>query len=236
MSDLSSLFKSNDNDESWMPISDMMTGLMLIFLFIAIIYIRDIQETYGESERIRAMLCNELQKEFRDDKEKWGMGICEGGLLIKFSNDNSFEIGRKVLKPEFKNMLTEFYPRFKSILWDNRDKISELRIEGHASSEGQRGDKNKLNAYLYNADLSQGRSFNVMNFLLNLPSIVNNNEYLEWSYSNLTAHGMSSSELIYDDNQMENRELSRRVEFRSRTKADEDLYDLIRRFESNYGN
>jgi outer membrane protein OmpA-like peptidoglycan-associated protein len=236
MSDLSSIFKSSENDESWMSISDMMTGLMMVFLFIAIIYIKEVRTAFGELDGVRAMLCSQLETEFKNEKEKWGMEICQGGLLIKFSNDKSFEVGKKELKPEFKTLLSEFYPRFKVILWNQRENVSELRIEGHASSEGQVGDSSKLNAYLYNADLSQGRSFNVMNYLLNLPEVINNNEYLEWSYNNLTAHGMSSSELIFDVDNNEDRESSRRVEFRIRTKADKNLYDLVKSFDGSYGN
>ena len=35
----------SDNDESWLSVSDLMAGLMVIFLFIAITYIRPLAET-----------------------------------------------------------------------------------------------------------------------------------------------------------------------------------------------
>ena len=72
--------KYND-DESWVSVSDMMTGLMMIFLFIAIIYIQEVLNTYGEFEDVQAKICSELKNEFNDEQELWNMKICEGDYL-----------------------------------------------------------------------------------------------------------------------------------------------------------
>ena len=80
------------------------------------------------------------------------------------------------------------------VIMKNQEFISELRIEGHTDSTAK--DKDELLAYLYNTKLSQDRSRNVMDFCLNLREIKSNEKYMEWSFSHVTAHGMSSSERI----------------------------------------
>ena len=138
--------KYND-DEYWISVSDMMTGLMMIFLFIAIIYIQEVLNTYGEFEDVQAKICSELKNEFNDEQELWNMKICEGGLLVKFQNNENFAPDSKEITEKFQLVLSEFYPRFKKILWKYINDVDELRIEGHASSEA-RG-KTVKEAYLY---------------------------------------------------------------------------------------
>ena len=67
-----------------------------------------------------------------------------------------------------------------------------------------------------------------MNFVLGLNEINRRSDFLSWSYNNLTAHGMSSSELILSSDGIEDSKASRRVEFRIRAKAEETLLDLIK--------
>ena len=168
MTDLINSLVSGDSktDDAWISVSDMMTGLMMIFLFIAIIYIQEVLNTYGEFEDVQAKICSELKKEFNEEQDTWDMRICEGGLLVKFQNNENFLPDSKVITDRFQIVLGEFYPRFKRILWKYIDDVDELRIEGHASSEA-RG-KTRKDAYLYNTELSQGISFNVMDYVLGL--------------------------------------------------------------------
>ena len=49
----------------------------------------------------------------------------------------------------------------------------------------------------------------------------------EWLKQNVTANGLSSSKLIYDSNGAENRELSRRVEFRVKTNAEKRIAKIL---------
>jgi len=218
---------SSNNEESWISTSDMMTGLMMIFLFISIIYISKVKSIVGEVQDTQDIICNELREEFRKEENTWRMISCENGLVVKFENDGYFLPREKNLTPEFEDLLEDFYPRFKFIIWKYIEDINELRIEGHASSEAS-VEGGPLGKYIYNTDLSQGRSWEVMKFVLNLPQINKNDQYLEWSYGNLTAHGMSSSVPITYENGNENRKASRRVEFRIKTKAQDGLLEIIK--------
>lgn len=214
-----------DEHDSWLSISDMMTGLMMIFLFVAIIYIQEVRAKFDDFSNIQNNICSDLRNEFEREITPWRMEICEGGLLIRFDSQGLFQPGSKELSDDFKILLANFYPRFNDILWEHLEDIDELRIEGHSSSEF--GDLNELNAYLANTVLSQDRSYEVMNYVLNLAEISTVPEFLEWSFQNLTAHGMSSSNIIVLDG-IENRVASRRVEFRIRTRFENELIDIIR--------
>jgi outer membrane protein OmpA-like peptidoglycan-associated protein len=218
-------------EEQWISVSDMMAGLMMIFLFIAIIYIQNISKYFSEVADVSDEICAELKQEFEEDRERWEMSICENGLLISFDSDSNFEVNSAALTEQFVAVMSEFFPRLMEVVYEYRDSISELRIEGHTDSSFKSG--SQLNGYLYNTKLSQDRSRSVMDHALNLHKISYNPEYLNWSFAHVTAHGMSSSKRVFDPKGVENFEASRRVEFRLRTKAEERLLDLVSEIRSS---
>ena len=213
-------------DEQWISVSDMMAGLMMIFLFISIIYIESISKYFSEVSDVSDEICYDLKREFEKETDRWDISICENGLLISFDNDSNFEVNSAKLSSEFSTVLSDFYPRLMAVIYEYKESISELRIEGHTDSSVRRFD-DELSGYLYNTQLSQNRSRNVMEYALNLPSILRNQNYLDWSYTHVTAHGMSSSKKIFNDGDVEDYAASRRVEFRLRTRAEERLLDLV---------
>jgi outer membrane protein OmpA-like peptidoglycan-associated protein len=227
MDEFSRLLSSNRNEEeSWIATSDMMTGLMMVFLFIVIIYSKLIFGAVEDVTTTTQRLCSQLEDAFDQYRGDWEISICEDGLLVRFENDANFASSECELSDIFSNILDTFYPLLMTVVWDNKDDINELMIEGHTSSEY--GDATLSNAYLLNTQLSQCRSRNVMSYVIKLPPIEQNSDYMEWSFNNLTAHGLSSSQLLYDENDNEDRTRSRRVEFRIRTNAQEDLYENMR--------
>ena len=213
-------------EEQWISVSDMMAGLMMIFLFISIIYIQNISKYFSEVADVSDEICADLKREFDSERERWDMSICENGLLISFDNDSNFEVNSAVLSEDFAVVLSDFFPRLMAVIYEYQDSISELRIEGHTDSSVRRLDS-ELTGYLYNTKLSQERSRNVMDYSLNLSEITLQPKYLDWSYTHVTAHGMSSSKRIFSDAGGEDYAASRRVEFRLRTKAEDRLLDLV---------
>lgn len=216
---------STKDDDIWISASDMMAGLMMIFLFIAIIYIRNIGQYIDQISDVQSKLCSSLTAEFAAEQDEWNMTICEDGLVIRFESDGSFEKSKADLTLNFRRTLASFVPRFFEVLWQYQGQISEVRIEGHTDSSVRRVDT-PVTGYLYNTQLSQDRSRNVMNFALVSLKGQQRDEQLNWSFKNLTAHGMSSSEpvLIQGREQMDR---SRRVEFRIRTVAKDNLDSLV---------
>ena len=62
----------------WMSVSDLMTGLMIIFLFIAIAYMRQVQENQTvltDYVETRTKLRDKLKSEFKDRPEDWQLVI-----------------------------------------------------------------------------------------------------------------------------------------------------------------
>ena len=228
-----------ESEEHWVSISDVMTGLMVIFLFIAISYMVNAQKTTNEVRKhlgayreLQANLYKELQAEFEGTPAKqqqfqvrWQGHLDIATLSIRFKKP--FIQGDATVPSEFKTVLLNFFPRYVAILTkpEYRNDIAEIRIEGHTSSEWH--DRIGVDrAYYNNMKLSQDRARNVLEYVLEMRhrQVTENKE---WIKKYLTANGLSSSKLIFDSDRNQNQEESRRVEFRVVTKS-EKLIDEIR--------
>ncbi|MCX7983496.1 MAG: OmpA family protein [Bacteroidetes bacterium] len=232
---LDDLFQSHASDgEHWIPISDMMSGLMVIFLFISVAYmikvsidnkrIKDIAVTYN---RLQNDLYLDLEREFRADLPRWKAVIDRQTLSVRWeSPEVLFTQGGTELRPQFKEILEDFFPRYVAILTSPKynDDIEEVRIEGHTSSEW-RYDVSLDSAYLLNMELSQNRTRSVLEFVLSLPDARVQTQK-DWLKKHVTANGLSSSKLIFT-NGREDKEASRRVEFRVRTNAEKRIVRIL---------
>jgi outer membrane protein OmpA-like peptidoglycan-associated protein len=219
-------------ESHWIPLTDLMTGLMVIFLLIAVSYmmqveadaarIKNVAVAYSE---IKDALFEDLNKEFRLDLAKWKAQLLKNDLTIRFSEPEVlFATGSTELKPEFQAILQDFFPRYVRILTSPkyRDSISEVRIEGHTSSDWNgvaAGD-----AYFLNMELSQARTRSTLAYVLGLPA---DREQVAWLRRFVTANGLSSSRLIMDNKGVEDVARSRRVEFRIRTDAETRLAKIL---------
>lgn len=221
-----------DNGEYWISISDMMSGLMMVFLFISIAYminvvkerdtIKEIAITYN---RLQNDLYYDLFNEFKNDLEKWNAIIDRQSLSVRFeAPEVLFQKGSYQLQEKFKSILNDFFPRYLAILTNEKYKndIEEIRIEGHTSSEWQ-VDVSPDIAYFLNMKLSQDRTRSVLEYVMNLPQVSNQNEWLK---NYLTANGLSSSKLIMRDG-IEDKDKSRRVEFRVKTNSEKRIVKII---------
>jgi outer membrane protein OmpA-like peptidoglycan-associated protein len=158
-------------------------------------------------------LYDALMNEFKDDFDNWNAHLDKNTLVFRFKDPRFlFEKGSKNLKIKFKNILDEFYPRYLSIVKNYKDSIENIIIEGHSSSE-HGGAKTKAGKYKLNQILSQQRANHVLDYanMILDDRVINN---IVWIVTTFKAQGMSSSQLIYNEDETENRKLSRRVEFR----------------------
>jgi outer membrane protein OmpA-like peptidoglycan-associated protein len=74
--------------------------------------------------------------------------------------------------------------------------------------------------------LSQARTRTVLQYVLTLPKI---EDQEAWVRARLTANGLSSSKLIWqNDHLTENQDASRRVEFKVRTNAEDRISDILK--------
>lgn len=175
--------------------------------------------------RLQNDLYNDLYKEFEKDLDKWNALIDRQSLSVRFeAPDVLFAKGSHQLQNKFKSILDDFFPRYLAILTNEKYKndIEEIRIEGHTSSEWQVDVSSDI-AYFLNMQLSQDRTRSVLEYVMNLPQVSNQNEWLK---SYLTANGLSSSKLIMTNNN-EDKEKSRRVEFRVKTNSEKRIVKII---------
>ena len=134
-----------DNNHFMSSVADLMSGLMVIFMFIAIAYMYEIKdemngviyitEGYKDTEH---SLYEELYKELKNDLEDWNAYIDAKTLSVVFKEpDILFEKGKYKIKPRFKMILNDFFPRYINVLSSKkfRKNVASIRVEGHTSSE-----------------------------------------------------------------------------------------------------
>ena len=210
-----------------------MTGLMVMFLLIAVTYMIRVE---ADADRVKEVaiayserkdaLYDDLNREFKGDLEKWKAQLIKDDLSIRFTEpDVLFAEGSSDLKPEFRAILSDFFPRYVRILTSPkyRASISEVRIEGHTSSDWT-SVTTPEEAYLRNMELSQARTRSALAFAMSLPEVGNERG---WLRQYLTANGLSSSHPIFDEGGVEDPARSRRVEFRVRTDAETRIAKIL---------
>ena len=201
---------------------DLMAGLLFIFILLLMGALLQVQEKAEQDEEIvrrydqvKTQLYIDLEDEFKDDLKVWRAEIDSTTLCVRFQEPSMlFDNNMSTLKDNFKVILSDFFPRYIGVLTkpEYRDNIEEIRIEGHTDSNGE---------YFHNMQLSQDRTRTVLQYCMGLLDSTN----IDWSRTLITANGLSSSHPILR-NGVEDKSLSRRVEFRVRTNAEKQLEDI----------
>ncbi|MDO4698870.1 MAG: OmpA family protein [Pasteurellaceae bacterium] len=246
--------KKNIDDHHWLTISDLMSGLMIIFIFIATGFMRTtiierdrakaelekithIAETYQKNQQA---IYNALVEAFPDEllsEKALNAEIDSSTLTFIFkSSDTLFASGSFELKEDYKKSLIQFYPRYIQAILPYKESISEIRIEGHTNSiwsdfpkdikDKSVGIKN-LYGYFENMKLSQARTNSVLRYLLNDLKELIPGHHQDWIKNNMAAVGLSSSKPILDKDGKEDIERSRRVTFRIITNADSKIQQIL---------
>ncbi len=223
--------KNLQDNEHWVSMSDLMAGLMMVFMFIAIAYMHyvkiekeKIKEVAVAYETAQLQLYDSLEKEFSKDLPKWDAEIDKQTLEVRFkSPDVLFGLGSYELKPKFKEILNDFIPRYISVLENYKKNITEVRIEGHTST-GWSGAENADNAYFNNMELSQNRTRSVLQYVYYISS---SKDRRSWIKSNFSAVGYSSAHPILNKSGNENPDRSRRVTFKIVTNAEMQIRRII---------
>ncbi|MDA3966654.1 MULTISPECIES: OmpA/MotB family protein [Helicobacter] len=231
---------SKNTGSEWISISDMMAGVMMIFLLIAVAYMvvisktektlalqnaelkelnkqmSDIAKTHKD---LQTELFNDLVNEFSKNLDSWNAEIDADNTFRFKEPEILFDQGKKEVKDRFKEILDDFFPRYIKILSQEKykDDIEEIRIEGHTSTEWQNA-KSLEARYLGNAELSQARALEVLKYCFNNKAI---DKDKEWLVSVLRANGLSFAKPL------ESPELSRRVEFKTLTKSNQKILKIL---------
>lgn len=198
----------SDENPFWISFSDLMAGLLLVFILLLSVALLAIQEKSEERLDIKQEIVLLLLEEFQD---KYDIKINTETGTITVSEGILFNFDRADLKLEGKVFLENFIPKYAEILFDNpkiRNEIAAVIVEGHTDREG---------TYNYNMDLSLQRALNVVEYVFS-------NEFPDFDYKEilrekLTANGRSF--MAYKGNLTPSK--NRRVEFKFRL-IDVDLF------------
>ena len=206
----------------WANISDLMAGLMMVFLFISVAYsfqvrstsallesknqkITDIAGSYTDS---RVSVADSLEARFSDRYEEWGATLDRDTLTFRF-NDPAllFEPGSSELTEKFQEILSIFWIEYIDVLSNYTAEIREVKIEGHTSSEWYNSTLDE--SYFNNMRLSQQRTRSTLEYCYFLTPTKDR----RWVRSLVTANGMSFSRPVLNGSGEEDIVKSRRVEF-----------------------
>ncbi|CNK85680.1 type II Zorya anti-phage system protein ZorB2 [Yersinia proxima] len=223
--------KKTQDNEHWVSMSDLMAGLMMVFMFISIAYMHyvriekeKIKEVAVAYEQAQQQLYNALEVEFSKDLPSWDAEIDKQTLEVRFkSPDVLFGLGSSDLKPKFKEILNDFFPRYLKVLDEYKQHITEVRIEGHTSTDWT-GAANQDIAYFNNMELSQGRTRAVLQYVYSLKESAG---HQKWVKSKFSAVGYSSSHPILAPEGKEDPNRSRRVTFKVITNAELQIRRII---------
>lgn len=224
--------KASEQEENhWLSVSDLMAGLMVVFLFIAIALMRNallerdrIKEVAVAYQETQVDIYNALVDEFSKDLPRWNAEIDKDTLTFTFkSPEVLFERGEIDLSEEYRALLGDFFPRYMEVLDGFKDSINEVRIEGHTSSIWNRS-TSPTDAYFKNMQLSQGRTRSVLEYIYRLGDI---QPYQDWIKSHIAAVGFSSAKPIIGTDGEEDLTKSRRVTFRVISNADIRIKQIL---------
>lgn len=176
-----------------------------------------LQGAAADQGRLVALLNDRLGQTIRSRG-----GSIDGLGTISLPQSILFDIGQdKIRDPEF---LVDLCSSWIDTLRQSGLDLSDLKIEGHASSEGAPGQTTEQ-AYLYNLDLSQKRAKNALAYCIE--GLGKPDDQL-WARQHLGAIGYSSARLIFNPDGTENREASRRVMFSVALNQDSLIEDIRR--------
>ncbi len=222
----------DDNNQFSLSTGDLMAALLLIFVLLLIGTMLKLQEEFNSKSNIaerykelQTELYNTLYSEFESDLKVWDAEI-DSTLTIRFKEpDVLFDAGSSNLKSSFSGILNDFFPRYIKVLRKEKyiQHIEEIRIEGHTSVEGKNG-MTGHEAYFYNMKLSQDRTRSVLQYCLNLLD----SDKEVWTRERATANGLSSVKPIAENKTEAGRKQNRRVEFRVKTDAEEQIREMLR--------
>ena len=240
---------------AWVSYSDLSTGLMLCFILLLIASVKPLQESLAKAKNRETKVSSKIDQELATREAlgkvlkkievemntvnkkwckgtKWQLLKDKQTLRIRFiASDSWFDENKAVLKKNGRRCLRAFaglwtwgfYNQKKLI----RKQIKELTVEGHANSTGK---------YLPNLKLSQRRAFNTSEFILKIMKRIKPNDkyykFHKWLEKHMAANGKSDAVPVLMKSagrKIEDKEASKRVEFKYSLKRNYKSYEEISR-------
>lgn len=166
---------------------------------------------------VKADVIEALKQEFANNDLNVQIDSKDGSMVMDASVLYGYDDA--VLTEEGKDVLTEVLPIYCNVLLQEEyfPYLAEIIIDGYTDSSGD---------YAYNLELSQRRSLAVAEYLLGLSANFLDGEKQAELKEHLTVNGHSSSNLILNEDGVEDADASRRVEVKFRLKDEEMIEEL----------
>lgn len=221
--------EKEEEHDFWMSYTDLISGFLIIFIIASIVYYvqnkkildafdgRSPQEVTGIINEIKSkgnmININQDFKEVFDNVD--GIEIMPDSVgSIRFypakGANMMFESDSAVMLENLQSRIRAIGKKFVSRAIELKKEgknILEIRIEGHTDTDG---------TFLHNMSLSSGRAFAVYSFIHDKCDL--NSEEKQFVEDYMISVGYSYAKTVVDDRGYENKDKSRRIEFKIITK------------------
>jgi len=149
----------------WISFSDLMSGLMVLFLVAMTVALLAVTHEISEGEKEKAQREDDIRQVLQQVKDltREFPGVTLRGNSIDFGERARFDTNSHKLSPDQARLLRQFVPRILSLAQDPLygKWLKQIVVEGFADARG---------SYLYNLNLSLQRSERVLCALLSAPA------------------------------------------------------------------
>ena len=190
----------------WPTFTDMISTVLMVVMLMLF----SAESITGSVEKD---LAKNVEESVKQTLQASGLPVSldEATGQVTFGEQTMFDVDSSILKPEAKDMLKIFIPKYvETIYKDYGESISKIVVKGHTDDIG---------SYLYNLDLSQRRAFSVVEFIVG--NEIGDYKYKDKVLKDIEAIGRSEAELITNSDGSVNRDASRRVEMKYEISLDQ---------------
>lgn len=182
----------------WIALADMMTGLMAIFLALAIAIL--VSQQHNKIVIIKDIASELKAKNINIDQKE-----AEKGNIV-LSERVAFDVSQAILKPEGKAFLDKFAPVYAKAIFELEPEklkmINRLIIEGHTDSSG---------IPQKNMQLSNERAMAIINYIYTMPDF----KYKYHLLRKLTVSGRGANDSNKSTVLASDRKVVFRIDFKS---------------------
>ena len=105
------LFQNFNQDSHWMPVSDMLAGLMMVFLLLAVSQLDSVSKQVATLKKNEDILCGKIQVSFiAIGVDIYKKLSCDDGILVSFDNVGDYKSEQVALPKELKKNLDKVIP------------------------------------------------------------------------------------------------------------------------------
>jgi|GEM_PF-5648572 len=195
-------------DNDFIPMVDLMSVLMILFLFISISLWQNVVKLSNSQSVMEKSISLKIEQAINGVVNSSNIEWQQDNNSVIFNtpfNGGKAEVPKK-LQIEVKATCNLLAPLFEEYV----ELIQEVRVEGHTNSVfGDRRNDNSLEGFAHNMDTSQKRAYNTMSHCIN-NSVIGQNIQVRKLF---ISAGMASKRPVLNEQGQEDITKSKRVEF-----------------------